>query len=143
MSNGPTRGNCTPAERFVFENSRRLPPAKSLPANSKYTENGCGPEKMKRLVNETSCFAISSWVPPKKPCTICLNDWPPAAPPPNTITRLAPKDQPEFSGEIPKRKPANLGYPADSVPSVSSILSVYDMRAANASYCIPRRVKGS
>src|SRR5215831_11728405 len=58
------------------------------------------------------------------------------------MTRWAEKDQPEFAGWIPRREPKKFGFPAVKVPSVSSILSVYDMRATKTSYCHPSRVSG-
>src|ERR1700734_1049809 len=116
--NGPMRGKSIPAEISGLPIRGEWPARVSLPAYSKYTEKGTRPGKMNRLVNEASCLPIAELAPPnptfcawpglKKALRISLNDWPPAAPPPQMTTRWAEIAQP-LTGSMPTRKPPILG----------------------------------
>src|SRR5580704_12253014 len=112
------RGKWMPADTSVRENRKRVPPAVSLPANSKYTEKGTFVGKITRLVSEASCLLTTLVVPKpvvwdlvgsKNACRMSQADCPPAAPPPKMSTRLAANDQPEFAGSMPRRRPLNFG----------------------------------
>src|SRR6516165_5061551 len=81
----------------------------------------------------------------KKALSSSLTVWPPAAPPPYIMMRLAAKDHPELSGSIPRRAPKYLGFPAVTPPGppggrASRMLSVCDRRSTKTSYCHPSRV---
>src|SRR6185437_645602 len=117
---GPIRGKSIPAERSALLISGECPASVSFPAYSKYTEKGVGPGKMNRLVSEASCLpmalllapkpVVCAWLGLKSALRISLNDWPPAAPPPQTTTRCAESAQP-LTGSMPIRKPPIFGCP--------------------------------
>src|SRR5579863_8845537 len=64
--NGPIRGKSIPAEMSALPMRGECPARVSLPAYSKYTENGTRPGKMNRLVSEASCLPTTA-VPAPKP----------------------------------------------------------------------------